>query len=84
MNFTNKLKMKTIDFIKPKPLKIKGKQYARPFVFKSYLSMAELNLQADMDYQMNQIYSALKIPSDLIKSSGDMIGKSLISNPEYG
>jgi len=33
---------------------------------------------------MNQIYSALKIPSDLIKSSGDMIGKSLISNPEYG
>ena len=69
--------MKTIDFIKPKYLKIKGKQYARPFIFKYFLSMAELNLQADMDYQMKQIYSAFKIPSNLIQSSGDMLGKRL-------
>lgn len=70
--------------------KIKGKQYARPFVVKDgYFwpleikwqsqnnSLAELNLMESTEYAQKQIYSALKVPAELIQSSGDMLGKRL-------
>ena len=75
------MKIKTIE---PKQLKIKGKQYARPFVFKSYLSMLELNIQSDMVLMSKQIYAAFKIPNDLIQHPGDIINKRMDVNSEYG
>jgi len=66
--------------------KIKGQQYARPFVVKdgyfwviNDIHLGNIKFSTEMEDMRRRIFTAFKIPKELIQSSGDMLGKNLIT-----